>query len=98
MYFHTPGYIRTNRQVIYMDIYLKEKLTIDAEHEILNLLPRKHHFECNDTKLHNKDLCTEVSLKEVKYIRPSLLTKKSSEFRERHIYLTYGWAKATPKK
>ena len=61
VYFHTPGLIRTNRQVYFTDIRMNKEHTFNGFHEVVHLLPNRDGFGCNptDPTIYSKDLCTE---------------------------------------
>ena len=67
VYFHTPGYIRTNRQVLYIDLGVDKEHTFNGFHEVVHLLPNKEGFGCDptDPKIYSKDLCTEELVEKV---------------------------------
>ena len=64
VYVHSPGYIRTHRQVIYVDLGIGKEITVNVEHEVLNLLPRKKQY-CNESANYLRDVCAEEKVAEM---------------------------------
>ena len=46
-----------------MDLDIGKKITVNVEHEVLNLLPRKNH-NCNESQNYLRDVCAEVKVRQ----------------------------------
>ena len=55
--------ISSNRQVTFVDLDIGKKITVNVEHEVLNLLPRKNH-NCNESQNYLRDVCAEEKVRE----------------------------------